>query len=49
VSLVDACGMVQLLVETARQMRAYDQLTGKLPQRLRALLKEARRNLRRKT
>jgi endoglucanase len=49
VSLSDACGMVQLLVEGARQMRAYDRLTGKLPKRLRALLKEARRNLRRKT
>jgi endoglucanase len=48
VSLIDACSLVQLLVEAARQMRAYDRLTVKLPQRLRALLKEARRNLRRK-
>lgn len=49
VSLSDACSMVQLLVEAARLMRAYDQLTAKLPKRLRVLLKEARRNLRRKT
>jgi endoglucanase len=49
VSLSDACGMVRLLIEAARQMRDYDRLTGKLPARLRALLKEARRNLRRKT
>ena len=48
VSLSDAGGMVQLLVEAAQQMRAYDRLTAKLPKRLRALLKEARRNLRRK-
>jgi endoglucanase len=48
VSLSDACGMVQLLVEAARQMCAYDRLTSKLPKRLHTLLKEARRNLRRK-
>lgn len=48
VSLSDACGMVQMLVAAARQMRAYDRLTGKLPKRLRVLLKEAQRNLRRK-
>jgi endoglucanase len=48
VSLSDACGMVRLLVEAARQMRAYDRLTGKLPERLRTLLRQARRNLRRK-
>ena len=29
VSLTDACGMVQLLVEAARQMRTYDRITGK--------------------
>ena len=48
VNLSDACGMVQLLVEAARQMRSFDSLTAKLPKRLDALLKEARRNLRRK-
>ncbi len=49
VSLSDACGMVQLLVTAALHMRAYDRITAKLPRRLHALLKEARRNLRRKT
>jgi len=48
VSLSDACGMVRLLVEAARQMRAFDKLTAKLPARLQALLKDARRNLQRK-
>jgi len=47
VSLSDACGMVRLLVEAAKQMRAYERLTAKLSRRLRALLREARRNLRR--
>jgi endoglucanase len=46
VSLADACSMVDLLVETARQMRAWRRLTGKLPRRLDALLKQARRRLR---
>ena len=45
VSLADACGMVRLLVYAAQQMRTYHRLTAKLPKRLRALLKEARRNL----
>jgi endoglucanase len=49
VSLADACGMVRLLIEAARQMRAFGQLTAQLPKRLRALLKQARQNLRRKT
>jgi endoglucanase len=48
VSLSDACGMVQLLVEAAKQMHTYDRLTAKLRKRLHTLLKEARRNLRRK-
>lgn len=48
VSLSDACGMVRLLVEAARQMREFKKLTAKLPARLDGLLKEARRNLRRK-
>lgn len=46
VSLADACGMVDLLVEIARQMRAWRRLTGRLPQRLDALLNQARRRLR---
>jgi endoglucanase len=45
VSLSDACGMVRLLTESARQMRAFDPLTAKLPVRLKGLLKEARVNL----
>jgi len=46
VSLDDACGMVDLLVETARKMRSWRRLTGKLPLRLKSLLKQARRRLR---
>jgi endoglucanase len=49
VNLSDACGMVELLVAAARQMRAFDRHTAKLPKQLGALLKEARRNLQRKT
>lgn len=45
VSLADACGMVGLLVAAAKHMRHYARLTGKLPRRLKALLKEARINL----
>ena len=45
VNLSDACGMVELLTEAAQQMNAYTKLTAKLPTRLKALLKEARRNL----
>ena len=48
VNLSDACGMVKLLVEAARQMRSFDALTAKLPKRLNSLLKQAKRNLRRK-
>jgi len=47
VSLADACSMVALLVEAAKRMRDFSKLTGKLPRRLGALLKEAKRNLRR--
>jgi endoglucanase len=47
VSLADACGMVELLVEAAKRMGDFSKLTGKLPKRLGALLKEAKRNLRR--
>ncbi len=49
VSLSDACGMVRFLAEAARRLRSFDSLTGKLPKRLNTLLKQARRNLRRKT
>jgi endoglucanase len=45
VSLDDACGMVDLLVESARRMRDWRRLTGKLPARLRDLLRTARRRL----
>ena len=48
VSLADACGMVELLVAAAKHMRHYARLTGKLPRQLKALLKEAKMNLRRK-
>ena len=48
VSLSDACGMVRLLTQAARQMRVFNKLTAKLPARLNRLLKEARVNLRRK-
>jgi endoglucanase len=47
VSLPDACAMADLLVEAARRMRAFDQLTARLPKRLRTFLREARRKLRR--
>jgi endoglucanase len=46
VSIADACNMVELLVEAARQMPGYTRLIGKLPQRLRKLLKEAQPKLR---
>ena len=48
VSRTDALGMVRLLVAAARQMPAYEKLTGRLPLRLRTLLAEARRTLRRR-
>ena len=46
VSLRDACGMVELLVSAAKQMRDFRRLTGQLPVRLKAMLKEARLRLR---
>lgn len=46
VSLSDACGMVRLLVEAARQMPAYPKLISRLPKRLNRLLKTARKRLR---
>ena len=46
VSLPDACGMVDLLVSAAKQVKDFPRLTGKLPARLKKLLKEARQKLR---
>jgi len=46
VSLEDACGMVQLLVTAAKGMRRYDQMTARLPKRLRRLLRQAQPALR---
>ena len=46
VSVSDACGMVRLLVEAARQMPAYTGLVAKLPRRLNGMLKAARKALR---
>ncbi len=46
ISLADLQGMVRLLTECARQMRAYRTLVGRLPARLQALLRQARVNLR---
>ena len=45
VDLRDVESMVELLVSTAWRMRDYEQLTGKLPNRLQELLREARRRL----
>lgn len=47
VSLTDACGMVELLVEAARHWPAFPRLVGELPLRLDGLLRQARRRLRR--
>ena len=46
VSVSDACGMVHLLVETARQMPAYFKLVSKLPAELNRMLLAARQSLR---
>jgi endoglucanase len=45
VSLSDARGMLQLLAESARQMPAYSKLVERLPVRLKASLRAARRAL----
>ncbi|HYV62093.1 MAG TPA: M20/M25/M40 family metallo-hydrolase, partial [Bryobacteraceae bacterium] len=45
VSVFDACSMVALLVGAARRMRDYRKLVSRLPRRLDALLREARREL----
>ncbi len=46
VSLSDALSMVELLAGAARQMPRYAQLIGKLPQRLKTMLREAQPKLR---
>jgi endoglucanase len=45
VSLADACHMIDLLVQAARQMSNYERLVKKLPHRLNQLLREARSKL----
>ncbi|HEY2084336.1 MAG TPA: M20/M25/M40 family metallo-hydrolase [Verrucomicrobiae bacterium] len=41
VSVADALGMVSLLAAAAKEMPRYSQLIGKLPQRLKAMVREA--------
>jgi endoglucanase len=45
VSARDACGMVDLLLEAARQLRHYRAITGRLAKRLKRLLAEGRKKL----
>jgi endoglucanase len=45
VDLSDACGMVGLLVAAAKRMTSFDKFTSRLPARLIAMLREARRKL----
>jgi endoglucanase len=45
VSVADALGMVELLVQASRHMGHFDRLSRKLPQRLNRLLAQARRRL----
>ncbi|MGV3757887.1 MAG: M20/M25/M40 family metallo-hydrolase [Verrucomicrobiota bacterium] len=47
VSVADAEGMVKLLVASAKRMKDFEKLAGKLPVRLKALAKEARADFRR--
>jgi putative aminopeptidase FrvX len=47
VRISDACGMVELLVRAAMQMEDFEKITGKLPERLNTLLREAREGFRR--
>jgi endoglucanase len=42
----DACGMVDLLVEAAKQMKVFDKLVGKLPARLEQMRRAATKRLR---
>ena len=46
VSIKDACGMVEFLVEASRKMAGWDKLVARLPQRLQRYLREARSQLR---
>jgi endoglucanase len=46
VNIADARGMVDLLVHAAEQMRHYEDLIGKLPRRLKEMLRDARKDLR---
>jgi len=46
VSRADACGMVDLLVEAAKQMRVFHKLVGKLPARLEQMRRAASKRLR---
>jgi endoglucanase len=41
----DACGMIRLLVESARQIQNYQALTEKLPARMQKMLETARKEL----
>jgi endoglucanase len=45
VSISDVCSMVDLLAAAAAEIPQYARLTGKLPQQLNQLLRDARRNL----
>lgn len=47
VSVADAESMVKLLIASAKRMKDFDGLAGKLPMRLKALAKEARGEFRR--
>ena len=49
VSVSDACAMVRLLVEAARQMPRYATLVARLPKSLQKLHATARKALRRKS
>lgn len=46
VSAADAAGMAELLLNAAREMRNYEQISGRLPKRLQTSQKEALRKLR---
>jgi len=46
VSIADACGMVDLLIAAAKNMRHFAALVGKLPKRLKLMSREAQSRLR---
>jgi putative aminopeptidase FrvX len=46
VSVGDCCGMVDLLVQAARQMKQFSKLTGKLPAKLEQMRRESEKRLR---